>query len=112
MLHNTVSGKRGKQTLPQRRPRQLAHGHEGKPKKAPGIPRSCLGWCLPLVEEPKECLKFELRHAGEVDGCQCALNNRGADLGTTREGEHGTEDEKVLGHELLLNTEETILDLR
>ena len=70
--------------------------------------------CLPLVKEPEECLKLELRHAGEVDRVcvGCTLSSRGADLGTARKGEHGTEDERVLGQEVPVNTEETILDLQ
>jgi hypothetical protein len=95
---------------------------KGKRKKHPersshgaGSPSSlCTAAYLPLVKEPEECLKLELRHAGEVDRVcvGCALrSSRGAVLGTAWKGEHGTEDERVLGQEVPVNTEETILDL-
>ena len=73
-----------------------------------------LNFDLPLVKEPEECLKLELCHAGEVDRVcvRCALSSRGADLGTARKGEHGTEDERVLGQKVPVHTEETSLDLR
>ena len=69
---------------------------------------------LPLVKEPEECLKLELRHAGEEDRVcvGCALSSCGADLGTARKGEHGTEDERILGQEVPVDTEETTLDLQ
>ena len=73
-----------------------------------------LNFDLPLVKEPEECLKLELRHAGEVDRVcvGCALSSRGADLCTARKGEHRTENERVLGQEVPVDTEETTLDLQ
>ena len=70
--------------------------------------------CLPLVKEPEQCLKLELRHAGEVDRVcvRGALGYHGGDLGSAWKREHGTEDERVLGQEVPVNTEKTILDLR
>ncbi len=50
---------------------------------------------LPLVKEPEECLKLELRHAGEIDrvrvGSTLDGHGLGADLRTARQREHGTE---------------------
>lgn len=92
----------------------------GKRKKHPEHPGHRTGsplslyFDLPLVKEPEECLKLELRHAGEVDRVcvGCTLSSRGAELGTARKGEHGTEDERVLGQEVPVDTEETTLNLQ
>ena len=75
-----------------------------------------MGTCLlalPLVKEPEQGLELELRHAGEVDRVCVggALGCGGADLGAARKGEHGAEDERVLGQEVSVNTEKTRLDL-
>ena len=70
---------------------------------------------LPLEKEPEECLKLELRDAGEVDRVRvgCTLSSRGADLLVTlRKGEHRTEDERILRQEVPVYTKETILDLQ
>jgi hypothetical protein len=87
-------------------------GHPGYGAESPSL---CAAADLPLIEEPEECLKLELRHPGEVDRVYigCALSNRGAGLlVTARKGEHATEDGRVLGQEVPVNTEETILDLQ
>jgi hypothetical protein len=71
-------------------------------------------YCLPLVKEPEQGLKLELFHAGEVDRVCVGgtLGCRGADLGSARKREHGTEDERVLGQKVSVNTEKTTLDLK
>ena len=76
----------------------------------------CNGTCCasPLVKEPEQGLKLELRDAGEVDRVCVggALGRRGgADFGAPRKRKHGAEDERVLGQEVSVNTEKTSLDL-
>jgi hypothetical protein len=71
-------------------------------------------FCLPLVKVPDQCLELELRDGGEVDRVRVgsALDGRSAIIvSSTWQRKHGAEDERVLGQEVPVNTEKTILDL-
>src|SRR5712671_1423276 len=69
---------------------------------------------LPLVKVPEQRFEFELSHSGEVDGIRVrGTLSRGAGLlKSARKREQGTEDERVLGQEVPVNAEKTVLDLR
>ena len=68
--------------------------------------------CLPLVKESEQRLELEHCHVGEEDRVRVrGTLDRGADLSPTRKREHGIEDKRVLGQEVPVHTEKTVLDL-
>ena len=69
---------------------------------------------LPLVKVTNQGLELELRDAGEMNQVRVgsALDGRGASIVSSMwQREHGAEDERVLGQEVPVKAEKTILDL-
>ena len=69
---------------------------------------------LPLVKIPDQRLELELRHTGQADGVRVRSAPDGRRAGLVRSArrrKHGAEDEGVLGQEVPVNTEKTVLDL-
>jgi hypothetical protein len=70
-------------------------------------------YCLPLIKEPEQRLELEHCDVGEEDRvCIRGTLDYGTDLGHARKREHRIEDERVLGQEVPVNTEKTVLDLQ